>query len=326
MSYAAGPPQMEISNGVIRAKLYLPDAAEGFYRSTRFDWSGVIHSLVYQGHEYYGPWFSQLDPTVRDFTHRDGQIVVGAVSAMTGPVEEFQRPLGYDAATAGGTFLKVGVGILRKPDNANYAAFKPYEIVDSGKWKVNRKADSVEFVRELKDSSTGYAYVYAKTIRLTPGKPEMVMSHRLANTGRLPIRTNVYNHNFLVLDGLPPGPGYAITVPYEIRSSRPPDPKFAEIRGNRIVYAKNLEDQERVVIPMQGFGAESRDYDFRIENTKAGAGMRITGDRPLSNATLWSIRSVLAVEPFLEVAAEPGKDFTWSYTYTYYTLPNANVP
>src|SRR5438876_3633373 len=84
-SYAAGPPQIEISNEAIRAKLYSPDAADGFYRATRFDWSGVIHSLVYQGHDYYGPWFSQFDPAVRDFTYRDGQIVVGAVSAMTGP-------------------------------------------------------------------------------------------------------------------------------------------------------------------------------------------------------------------------------------------------
>src|ERR1700737_474776 len=101
LSYAAGPPQIEISNEAIRAKLYLPDSAEGFYRSTRFDWSGVIYSLVYQGHDYYGPWFSEFDPTVRDFTHRDGKIVVGAVSAMTGPVEEFQKPLGSESAPAG---------------------------------------------------------------------------------------------------------------------------------------------------------------------------------------------------------------------------------
>src|SRR6266581_3391341 len=83
LSYAAGPPQIEISNETIRAKLYLPDAAEGFYRATRFDWSGVIHSLVYQGHDYYGPWFSGFDPSVRDFTGRDGQSMVGSVSAMT---------------------------------------------------------------------------------------------------------------------------------------------------------------------------------------------------------------------------------------------------
>ena len=49
--------------------------------------------------------------------------------------------------------------------------------------------------------------------------------------------------------------------------------------------------------------------------------MRIQGDRPLSNASLWSIRSVLAIEPFIDIAADPGKEFNWKYTYTYYALP-----
>jgi len=29
----------------------------------------------------------------------------------------------------------------------------------------------------------------------------------------------------------------------------------------------------------------------------------------------------VAVEPFIQVAAEPGQDFTWKYVYTYYALP-----
>lgn len=32
-------PQAELSNGVLRAKIYLPDAEKGFYRGTRFDWA-----------------------------------------------------------------------------------------------------------------------------------------------------------------------------------------------------------------------------------------------------------------------------------------------
>jgi hypothetical protein len=30
---------------------------------------------------------------------------------------------------------------------------------------------------------------------------------------------------------------------------------------------------------------------------------------------------VVAVEPFIEIAADPGKEFTWQYTYTFHTLP-----
>ena len=321
---AADYPQAEIANARIHAKLYLPDAKTGFYRSTRFDWSGIIAELNFDGHNYYGPWFTKFDPSVRDFSYQDNDIVVGAVSAMMGPVEEFQKPVGYDTAKPGQTFLKIGVGMLRKPDDAPYVQFKRYDLVNPGKWTVQKGAAFVKFVQELDDAASGYRYAYTKTIRLTSGKPEMTIEHALKNLGRLPIRSNVYDHNFLVLDQAPPGPDFEITLPFDIKTTRPLNSEFAEIRKNRIAYVKTLTNQERVAFPIEGFSSDAKDYDIRIENRKLGAAMRITGDRPLASESLWSIRSVLALEPFIDVVAEPGKQFTWQYTYTYYTVPKAN--
>ena len=138
-SYAAGPPQAEISNQQIHAKLYSClmrkrvlslDPLRLVRRDSQFDFprARLLRALV-----------RKYDPSVRDFAYRDGEIVVGAVSAMTGPVDEFQKPLGYDAAKAGGTFVKVGVGVLRKPDETAYVAMKPFEIVDSGEWTVRKR-------------------------------------------------------------------------------------------------------------------------------------------------------------------------------------------
>jgi hypothetical protein len=61
---AAEFPQAEISNGQITAKIYLPDAKNGYYRSTRFDWSGAVYSLQYKGHDFYGTWYDRIDPKV----------------------------------------------------------------------------------------------------------------------------------------------------------------------------------------------------------------------------------------------------------------------
>jgi len=33
------------------SRLYLPDVRKGYYRATRFDWSGVVGSLKFKGHE-----------------------------------------------------------------------------------------------------------------------------------------------------------------------------------------------------------------------------------------------------------------------------------
>lgn len=316
-------PQTEISNGVIKAQILLPDASKGYYRGTRFDWSGVIGSLEYKGHNYYGPWFTKFHADVHDFIFSGPDIIAGACSAAVGPVEEFSvdEPLGFSEAKPGQTFIKIGVGVLRKPDNKKYDNYRLYEILDNGRWRVSPKAHSVEFVQQIEDPSNGYAYQYTKTVRLVSGKPEMTIEHSLKNIGKRAIRTSVFDHNFLVLDKQPIGPDFTITLPFSIKPSEPPDPKLAEVQGNRILYRQVLKDKETVALPIKGFGGTAADYSITIENKHAGAGMKITGDRPLSDEALWSIRSVLAVEPFVAISIEPGQEFDWKYHYSYYTLP-----
>jgi hypothetical protein len=317
---AADFPTSEITNGQIQALVYLPDAKNGYYRATRFDWSGVLYSLRYKGHEYYGPWFQKTDPTVHDFVYQGPEIVASPCTAIIGPVDEF-APLGWEQAKAGGIFVKIGVGVLRKPDESKYDNYRLYEIIDSEKWMTQKGRESIEFTQEVTDSSSGYGYIYRKAVRLVNGRPEMVLEHSLTNTGTRAIRTSVYNHNFLVLDGQPPGPGLVITVPFQIQTGRPPDKKLAEIRGNQIVYLKTLEKQEVVTTSLRGFSDSSKDNEIRIEDSRIGAGMKITANRPLASASLWSIRTVMAMEPFVSLAIEPTKEFSWKSTYNYYTLP-----
>ena len=110
---------------------------------------------------------------------------------------------------------------------------------------------------------------------------------------------------------------------FAIQSNRPPNKDFAEIRGSQIVYLKPLADQDRVTTAIQGFSDKAADYDVRVENKKAGVGVSIKGDRPLQSEALWSIRAVLAVEPFVHISAAPGKEFTWTMTYNYYPVAEA---
>ena len=134
-------PEADISNGILNAKLYLPDAQRGYYQATRFDWSGQMPSLEYKGHSYFGQWNpAPYTPKLHD--------------AIMGPVEEFLTDgmgLGYAEAKAGGTFIKIGVGVIRKPEEPKFQQFKTYEIVDNGKWTVKKKADSVEFTHTVTD-------------------------------------------------------------------------------------------------------------------------------------------------------------------------------
>ena len=361
-------PSHQITNGDITATIYLPDAKNGFYTTTRFDWSGAIGSLKYKGHEYYGIWWSKITD-IYDFGYEgpNKDVISANFTAMVGPAEEFGA-LGYNDVPAGGLFVKPGVGALKR-DEMNYNHSRPYVVANGGKWDVRTSGDTVEFTHTLSEPSINFGYVYTKTVRLTPGKPQMTIAHLMKNTGSKPIVTNVYNHNFTTIDKQPTGPDAEVTVPWQMtraarrggpppqgavpggpaapgaqnppaRQAQPPvNPNAALARGermgtqcghpqmqtlaapqgNKLVYAKVLEGAECYSASFTGFGADAKDNDIRIENKRTGAGVRITGDRPLTRLGYWSIRTVLAPEPYIDLNIEPGQQFAWTYTYDFYT-------
>jgi hypothetical protein len=296
-------PQAEIANGRIRAQLYLPDAQAGYYRGTRFDWSGVVSSLKWNGHEYFGQWFERHDPRIHD--------------AITGPVEEFltgDSSLAYAEVKPGESFVRIGVGAVRKPEEAAYRRFGTYDIVDPGTWTVKKGSDSIEFVHRLGDTA-GYAYVYRKTLRLADDS--LILEHSLENTGRKTITTSVYNHNFFTLDDLRTGPDAVVRLPFDARAARPLA-GLAEIRGREITFLRPFEQKETVFTELEGFGGTPSDYDFRLENRKTGAGVRITGDRPLAKLLFWSAWKTVCPEPYIDLRVEPGQQGSWRITYQFY--------
>lgn len=306
--FAADAPEAEISSPSLHAKLLLPDSENGYYRGTRFDWSGVIASLEFQGHNYFGKWFQRYDPKIHD--------------AIMGPVEEFLTHgagLGYAEAKTGESFVKIGVGAVRKPQEDAFHQFNTYEITNPGTWVVRKKPDSVEFTQTLPDT-LGYAYTYTKTVRLSPDKPQLILEHRLRNTGQKPIDSSVYEHNFYMLDGLPSGPDVVVKFPFEVHAAASLNGR-AETRGKELVYLQELPPGPSVFSELTGYGDSPNDYDIRVENRKAGIGVRQTSDRPLSRLVFWSIRTTACPEAYIDMHIEPGKEFTWRITYDFYKLP-----
>jgi len=302
---AASFPEAQISNGTITAKFHLPEPANGSYQGTRFDWSGIIYSLKYKDHEYFGQWYTKHDPKIHD--------------AITGPVEEFRTgdsALGYADAKPGGTFVRIGVGVVRKPEEAAYQTFKTYEIVDPGTRTTRVAKDRITFRHDL-SAPGGYAYQYTKTVRLLKGKPEMVIEHALRNTGDRLIETTQYNHNFFVIDGETVGPDVAVQFGFDPRATR--DLKgLAEFQGRNLVYKRELNPGESVFSELEGYGPSKDDHAFTIENRKSGAGVRIKGNRPIAKMVFWSIRSVACPEPYISLRVEPGKTEKWTTHYEFF--------
>jgi len=183
-------------------------------------------------------------------------------------------------------------------------------------------SDWIRFTQQVNDPVSGYGYVYGKTIRLVKGKPEMLLEHTLKNTGRKPIEGNVYNHNFFVIDRQPPGPDFSIRFPFQITGTRDMA-GLAEVRGNQIAYLKTLGNGDTAATQIEGFGAAASDYDITVENSKTGAGVHITGDRPLARVYLWSVKTTICPEAYVNLSIQPGEESKWNARYEFYTLKAA---
>jgi hypothetical protein len=299
-------PSVELSNGIINMKLYLPDPEKGYYRGTRFDWSGVMPKLEYKGHNYFDEWKDTHDPTVHD--------------DIVGPVEEFRTngtALGYAEAEPGETFVKIGIGLLEKPDELSYRFSKPYKIIKPGAWVVKNGDDWIEFQQDFKDD-TGWGYLYIKRITLTEGKPEFIIEHSLKNTGSKTIETHQYNHNFFVIDDTSIGKAYVLRFPFDVKPKQ--DLRgIMEAQGKELIFREDLE-KGSLFTELEGFRKDADDHEIVVENKKTGAGVKINGDKPIDIFYFWTIKTTICPEPYIYMEIAPGKEENWTTKYLFYTL------
>lgn len=291
-------PSTVISNDEVEMKIYLPNPEKGLYRATRFDWSGVIGSVQYQGHEYFGYWKDTHDPLY----HED----------LTGPVEGFINPgMGYDDAKPGGKFIRIGVGILEKGDEETYNWTGTYKILDYGKWEIDHGEDWLSFKHEIK-SDIGYGYKYEKVIKLK--RNGFILKHKLQNTGDKTIETDQFNHNFFMIDNEGSGPAFTVSFPYAISTTD--DLKgYLEIKDRDLNFIKEIYDNS-VFLELNGYGEEVADHQVTVVNHKSGAGVTFTVDKPLSRMAFWACETTLCPENFIQISVEPGEKENWTSDYT----------
>jgi hypothetical protein len=315
-------PKVTLSNGKMEAVIFLPDKDNGYYRATRFDWSGIVACVAVNGHKFFGEW-TPYDPLKDD--------------SITGPVEEFRtdngvmghyppssplttintRAIGYDEAKPGEAFLKPGIGMLRRISDRPYNSGGLYPIVDGGTWTTKAKKDSIVFQQVL-NSPTGYGYVYTKTLSLDPDGKGMTLQHTLKNTGTKMIDTKVYDHDFFLFDDKPAGPGMVIRFKFHPQSVDPMT-DMVKIDGNEIEFQRSAKPREDINAYIVGYSTKISDYDITVEDTSRHIGVEQTSDTPISRILFWTNETPVCPEVYLHVPAAPGHASHWKLHYRFFT-------
>ena len=151
-------------------------------------------------------------------------------------------------------------------------------------------------------------------------KDTLVLEHRLKNTGRKPIVTMVYNHNFFTIDRQPTGPDVVVRFAFQPRAMRPLG-ELGALNGQELTFVRELAKGQTVFAELDGFGPTAADYDIHVENRKTRAGVRITADRPISKFVFWSAPATVCPEPYIDASVAPGDESSWRITYQFYQRP-----
>ena len=299
-------PSVALSNPVLRMTAHLPGAAESFYRGSRFARCSLLDGVAAGGVPFY----------VR---HYDGAHEPERHDAVCGPAEEFDLntpPPGY-ADSADGCFIKIGVGVLRRPaDETEYAFHKNYEVLDPGFWthEAHGEREVVFHHRAaLPDGSHGVEYTHR--VSLDEAEATFQITRTLKNTGRKKFTTRHYNHQFIRVNDTDIGPGYSLELPFAPRFvEAQAEPRAVETRGKGIALAAPLAGT--FWSPVAGFGKETENV-FTLRN--GGSALRCATDLPIADFVVYATPRVICPEVFVELTLAPGEEKTWTTTFAFET-------
>jgi hypothetical protein len=289
-------PEKVIEAGGLRLRVAIPDSQKGFYRSTRYDWSGMITEAFFQGHRFFVPYRQPQNPL--DPNH-------GAGSA-----EEFDQesPPGFATAAEGDAFLKIGVGVLRRSGTEPYRFFHRYEIADGGTWTTSELERGLRFVHRVGEGQE-WGYEYEKTLTVNENGSEFVIERRLRNIGTRAIDTTHYSHHFVQFDQAPIDSAYEIEMPseYQTEEERP-----VEIAGAALRTSGTVE--KGFLVRFRNATAVANASTL-LRHRLLGLHLSFSVNRPLDDFRVYYEPSIICPEPFVRLSAGAGTDVTWRTVY-----------
>lgn len=165
------------------------------------------------------------------------------------------------------------------------------------------------------------------------GENSFEISHKLAS--ELPLKGEVYNHNFFTMGLVSTGPGREIYLPYKavglwrapyesvilgsIDSKLPMEKADADSAVYGFRFIRTLKKGETVFIGDIHAASGTTPYEVCIRETSLKGvtpTVHIRGTVPVSHSVMWSNHRIACIEPYNIFTALPGHPFHWSIRYT----------
>ncbi len=281
---------IDISKGGLSVCLAEP---RSYYQGIRFDACGVFRHIIKDGYVFAGKWFDADDPLRHD--------------NVCGPSEEFFGVYGYDEAPVGGSFLKVGVGLLRKESDAPYDWFHLYGLADGGRFSLQKGGTAVEYSHAI----DGF-YRYVKKIEIL-SEDSFAISHKFAWLGPGTIELLQYCHNFFTFGDVPVGPSRRIDFPAKPYGTWREDSTHGYQDGTSLLYDVEILPGEKAYIGNLQLDPDPGHYSLVLSEGERS--VEIKSDRPLDHMVMWACRRVACPEPYVRIHVDEGAEASWTNIY-----------
>lgn len=258
----------------------------------RFDNTAYVAGIKSDGREYLGQW---------GLSDEFGMLGVGV--------------LGYDQAAAGASFLKIGVGKLKRIDPKPYDFTRRYPVTDFRTPHVDRGRDTLTLGLSdaLRDKS--YAYKYIKRYRIDTRFRVIVIEYELTNTGTKPWKFEHYNHNCIKIGDTAIGSAYYVQTEFPVIGKISRGFSYS---GKRIVLTGRPRDEMYYVM--------TSDRPAPRENNRITVGLghnetwvRITNDFPLARFAVYADQRGVCPQAFHQAELKPNRSATWKRVYMFNT-------
>ncbi len=285
---------IELKNDRLTVEIAKPRTV---YTGQRFDATGWVAQITLDG--------------LHTFCSSESGAGNGKGTGGVGICNEFglTEAIGYDEIGSGEWFPKLGVGILKRPDNKPYSFMLPHEVRP---YPIDFSADetSVEF-RVHPVDCRGYAAALTK--RLSINDDQLQIAYRLDNTGSRAIHTHEYCHNFLLIARHPVGPEYSLH--HGCPMSTPPRSKILKTDAGETQWLSLAPADDHYYFRCDNPPSNGRTW--RMLHTPTGLSVSEQTDRPWMRFALWGGRDVISPEAFIAIDLDPGQTMTWTRTFKF---------
>ncbi len=307
VSDTALAPSIVLRNDSLKVVIYLPQAKNGFYRGSRFDWSGMIGRVTYKNHTFYRHW---------DFWPHNAENPEHAI----GPAEEFDigNAQEFDKTPVDSAFTKIGVGkLIKKSEHKNYFFNTPYTFALQPPWAILACSTAIVFKQSIPVCKGHVSYNYSKKITLINNS--ITIHHELKNTSTDTLKSEQFSHNITIIDDDSIGPiyrvllGFTPTITEELKKACG---DLNALSGDTVLFLRKFGGNASGLPFGSPVVKDPKNYATVINSRTKGA-VTIGASGTLAKFDLWS-RTAICPEPFVPLVVPPGKTVQWDYYIKYH--------